>query len=144
MEQIKVLIPQITAALSPVVGGLNENFEISIRFSNETEYFIDLVQKGGKLQILLPEGDIIQGKNDIETLLLGIKKAGVEDVAGLNILCNKQYPLVSREIIPKYVKEQKELLDGYLVFTHTSADDKRKELIEISERLKKGWSVNII
>jgi hypothetical protein len=43
-----------------------------------------------------------------------------------------------------YFYNQHELADGYLILTHSSTDKKKRQLEEISEKLKLGLKVEVV
>lgn len=104
----------------------------------------NLTSANGKLLVVYPNGDFIHGKNNVETMLEVIHRAGVKEVASLGLTGRKGKG--STPFIPfigtveyfdnasKTAKTQSEL-DGYLVFKKYAAGDIVSKIVEISNGL---------
>jgi hypothetical protein len=67
-------------------------------------------------------------------------RGGELEYVHMGYQCNK-YPLVSKEKAPKY---NLAAVDGYWVMTHSSTEDKRKQLVDIAAGLKVGLTVDVV
>lgn len=93
------------------------------------------------LSVILPDGTRIERRYAYETFLEIIERAGTRRVADLKMSW-VGLPLVSK--IKDDFYNQHELPDGWLVVTHSSTNQKRMQLEEISKRLKLGLKIEII
>ena len=95
------------------------------------------------LCVWLPDGEFIQAKKANLTMADAIIHAGVKAVAGLKIPHDGAF-LISKDKHPRYANEQQKLPDGYLLNTHSSTKNKKKQLERISKALNLNWKVEII
>lgn len=98
------------------------------------------------LQVVFPNGEIIEHNNSTTTLLEVINKIGPSKVEALNILISG-YKLISKTPITDdkgYGPSQRSIKDGYLVLTKFSTDAKLAKIQEISDKLNLGLKVKVI
>lgn len=98
------------------------------------------------LQVVFPNGEIIEHNNSTTTLLEVINKIGPSKVEALNILISG-YKLISKTPITDdkgYGQSQRSIKDGYLVLTKFSTDAKLAKIQEISNKLNLGLKVKVI
>lgn len=98
------------------------------------------------LQVVFPNGEIIEHNNSTTTLLEVINKIGPSKVEALNILISG-YKLISKTPISDdkgYGQSQRSIKDGYLVLTKFSTDAKLTKIQEISDKLNLGLKVKVI
>lgn len=98
------------------------------------------------LQVVFPNGEIIEHNNSTTTLLEVINKIGPSKVEALNILISG-YKLISKTPISDdkgYGQSQRSIKDGYLVLTKFSTDAKLAKIQEISDKLNLGLKVKVI
>lgn len=98
------------------------------------------------LQVVFPNGEIIEHNNSTTTLLEVINKIGPSKVEALNILISG-YKLISKTPITDdkgYGQSQRSIKDGYLVLTKFSTDAKLAKIQEISDKLNLGLKVKVI
>jgi hypothetical protein len=114
----------------------------SVVNEEETARRILSASKGSKTGLLVrfPDGTVICEQKAAETLALAIKKIGFERVAALNVQVNGEN-IVSRQKSPKYYET---FLPPFYVKTHSSTDQKKRNLERISEKLGLGLVVSIV
>lgn len=83
------------------------------------------------LVVRFPDGTVICEPKAAETLAQAIKKIGFEKVEALNVQVNREN-IVSRQ---KSLKYNDTLLESFYVKTHSSTDQKKKNLERISKEL---------
>lgn len=96
-----------------------------------------------RLQVICPDGTIINEGYASDTLVEAIRLAGPLNVKALGLTCC-DVPLVSDRFDPEYRDAQKPVSNGLLVMTKSSTENKKKYLDDISRRLGLGWKVDII
>lgn len=87
------------------------------------------------LCVTFANGDVICCKFAIETFIQTIKKIGFERVAKIGIM-HSGIPLVGREktnIIRRSGNLPQHYIDGWYVFSNTSNEEKKKDLMRISD-----------
>lgn len=87
------------------------------------------------LRVTFANGDVICCKFAIETFIQTIKKIGFERVAKIGIM-HSGIPLVGREktnIIRRSGNSPQHYIDGWYVFSNTSNEEKKKDLMRISD-----------
>lgn len=87
------------------------------------------------LRVTFANGDVICCKFAIETFIQTIKKIGFERVAKIGIM-HSGIPLVGREktnIIRRSGNLPQHYIDGWYVFSNTSNEEKKKDLMRISD-----------
>ena len=93
------------------------------------------------LRVVLPSGQIIEHDSAKDTFISAIKEAGIEKVRNLRLeTC--RVPLVSSSIHHKYSQEEVE--PGVWIITHSSTIEKKRKLLQISDKLNLGWIVKVI
>lgn len=92
------------------------------------------------LLVRFKDGSIICEKTAALTLAKTIERIGFERVAGLGIKVNKE-DIVSRNPSTKYGEVP---LNGYFIKTHSSTDQKKRTLEQISRRLNLELEVTIV
>lgn len=93
------------------------------------------------LRVTFPDGRVIENRFAYETLQEVVVMAGPEKVRALGIIQNG-VPLVSTTVDNFYI--QKELGSGLYLITHSSTNQKRKQIRAISEAFDLGLKVEII
>lgn len=126
------------------------NLEVEIINEEEKEEDEKADQSGTytkrHLQVVFPNGEIIEHNNSTTTLLEVINKIGPSKVEALNILISG-YKLISKTPITDdkgYGQSQRSIKDGYLVLTKFSTDAKLAKIQEISDKLNLGLKVKVI
>ena len=94
-----------------------------------------------KLAVTYPNGRKIENRFAYETFLQVIEEAGPAKIAALN-LSWVGLPLLSKKKDDYY--NQHAIKDGWLVVTHSSTNQKKKQLDEISKALGLGLKVEVI
>lgn len=87
------------------------------------------------LRVTFANGDVICCKFAIDTFIQTIKKIGFERVAKIGIM-HSGIPLVGREktnIIRRSGNSPQHYIDGWYVFSNTSNEEKKKDLMRISD-----------
>ena len=92
------------------------------------------------ITVIMPEGEIFEETQVVDTFIKTIKKIGVARVKELNIIAFKkrQLPLISDYEDTKNTQKQ---LGQYFIATRVSTDEKLKWLHEINSRLKIGMQI---
>ena len=103
-----------------------------MKFSNKSK-----TRLSGKF----PDGTIIENSYAYETFIDTILKIGGEKVSELNMKW-VGFPLVSKEKNDFY--NQHEIENGWWIVTHSSTNQKRLQLEEMSKRLKLNLDIEII
>lgn len=93
------------------------------------------------LVVTFPDGKTINNRYAYETLIEVVETVGIEKVAalglkhvGLDFICKTRDDFYN----------QHELQGGYLILTHSSTDKKKRQIEEISEKLKLGLRVEVV
>lgn len=104
------------------------------------------------LRVKFPDGDIICEQKAVDTLRETIYKIGLENVA--RVCATNAYPVLNTcqvELITKkkafndyYASRQHFIKDGYLMFTCTSTEVKKRQIEAISKALGLGLRVEIV
>jgi hypothetical protein len=112
-------------------------------FKKETKYTVTPHTKSKKtnLEVLFPDGTIISNRFAYQTFCVVIEKAGADKVAQLGIR-QSGIDLVSKTEDDYY--QQHRIIGGFLVLTHSSTEQKKNHLEEISRRLNLKISVQVI
>ncbi len=92
------------------------------------------------LCIYLPDGSFIQKKKASDTMVEAVRMAGAMRVRELNMIC-AHVPLVSNTKDKKYAANQHEVEPGLYVITQSSTKEKKRQLEQISSRLKLNWHI---
>lgn len=107
--------------------------ERTMKFSNKS--------KKTRLSVKFPDGTTIENSYAYETFIDVILKIGVEKVSELNMKW-VGLPLVSKEKDDFY--NQHETENGWWIVTHSSTNQKRLQLEEMSKKLKLNLDIEII
>lgn len=95
------------------------------------------------LRVTFPDGTVIADKKAKVTFAESIKRIGLMRVRSLGLtFCH--VPLVSNTLDKKYANQQTPVGSGLYVMTHSSTQDKKKQLEKISDQLHLGLKVEII
>lgn len=95
------------------------------------------------LRVKYPNGTIIQHAKAVDTFLEVIENSYPDLIHELNIR-HANVNLVTKERSKQYSSVQKEISNGWLVFTNINTRKKREDLLKISEELELGLKVDII
>ncbi len=98
------------------------------------------------VKITKPDGTIIEHNNSTTTLIEVIKEVGPERVASLGLRLSS-YGFVSKERVNDtkgYGNSQREVGNGYYVITKLSTDAKMAKIMDISNQLNLGYTVQVI
>ena len=96
--------------------------------------------KHTKLRVILQNGKVIQKPFAVDTFIETIRVIGIERVRNLG-LTTRKLPLIGKQKSIEYTQHE---ADGYLICTHSSTEEKKKFLMEISNKLDVGLKVEII
>ena len=95
------------------------------------------------LRVTMPDGSVIELKSAKATFVDVIKLIGVKRVRQLGLkFC--RVPIISNTRDDKYGKAQIDVGDGWLILTHSSTADKKKQLDKIAKELGLNIVVEII
>lgn len=95
------------------------------------------------LRVTMPDGSVIERKSAKATFVDVIKLIGVKRVRQLGLkFC--RVPIISNTRDDKYGKAQIDVGDGWLILTHSSTADKKKQLDKIAKELGLNIVVDII
>lgn len=95
------------------------------------------------LRVTMPDGSVIERKSAKATFVDVIKLIGVKRVRKLGLkFC--RVPIISNTRDDKYGKAQIDVGDGWLILTHSSTADKKKQLDKIAKELGLNIVVEII
>ena len=86
------------------------------------------------LRINFADGTVIEEPEAAETFRQFILKVGVDRVRALGKMQNK-VPLVSDTIDSKYKSQVRKLVDGWYLMTWSDTETKRKDILDIAEKL---------
>ena len=163
-ERIEPIISQIQRELVLVVDYVpNEPLSVRIsrkrNFTDEMEtieivpdskvdHYIGTIKRNSpvksaktNLRVTLPNGKVIENRFAYETLQEVVLLAGVEKVRPLGIVqCG--VPLISNTQDDFY--NQKEIVKGMFLITHSSTGQKRQQIEKISEALNLNLKIEII
>jgi hypothetical protein len=120
-----------------------DKIEVNKNIKERETYTISPHSKSKKtgLSVKFPTGKIISEKFAAQTIVDAIVEIGADKVRQLNILCCG-VPLVADK--PDDFYRQYQINGGLFVMTHSSTSEKKKQLDEISNRLKLGLKVQIV
>lgn len=95
------------------------------------------------LRVTMPDGIVIERKSAKDTFIDVIKIIGVNKVRPLGLkFC--RVPIISNTRDAKYGKAQFDVGGGWLILTHSSTADKKKQLDKIAKSLSLNIKVEII
>lgn len=95
------------------------------------------------LRVEYPDGKIIQHPKSVDTFISVIENNYPDLIHEMNIL-HANVNLVTKERSEQYSSSQREIADGWLVFTNITTRRKRDDLLKISEELGLGLKVDLI
>ena len=95
------------------------------------------------LRVEYPDGRVIQHSKAIDTFIEVIEDSYPDLIHELNIL-HANINIVTKERSKQYASAQKEIADGWLVFTNINTRRKREDLLKISEELELGLKVDLV
>lgn len=119
-----------------------KGFDEPIRERTRVERIVSSAHKGPRkgLRVTLPNGKIIQETIAAQTFLRVIEEIGIEKVKSLNLIVNN-HPLISYQQSSQYNQHK---LNGHLVMTHSSTDQKKRTLEDIAHKLNIRIKVDIV
>lgn len=103
----------------------------------------DDIAKKTRLRVTMPDGTKIEHRAAKDTFVEVIKKIGVERVRPIGLKFCK-VPIVSNTRDEKYGQAQVSVGGGWLILTHSSTKDKKKQLDKIAKTLKLNLKVEIV
>lgn len=92
------------------------------------------------LKVKFPDGTVFFKDSAAKTFIAALQKFGLHRVSSLGHKLYG-YPLVSKQKAPNYNPAE---VDGYWVITHSSTEDKRKQLLDIAAGLKVGLTIDVV
>lgn len=95
------------------------------------------------LRVEYPDGRVVQYQKAIDTFVEVIENNYPDLIHELNIL-HANVNLVTKERSQRYASAQREIADGWLVFTNINTRRKRDDLIKISNELELDLKVDIV
>ena len=95
------------------------------------------------LRVEYPDGTVIQHTKAIDTFVEVIENSYPDLIHELNIL-HANVNLVTKEHSEEYASAQREISDGWLVFTNINTRKKREDLIKISNELGLDLKIDIV
>ena len=95
------------------------------------------------LRVTMPDGTVIENDKAKDTFVEVICRIGIERVRPLGLKFCK-VPIISNTRDAKYGKAQVPVDGGWLILTHSSNNDKKKQLDKIAKALKIKMKVEIV
>ena len=95
------------------------------------------------LRVVFPDGKVIQHRKVVDTFLEVIEGHFPDLIHELQII-HAGVNLVTKERSEQYAFAQREIADGWLVFTNINTRKKREDLIRISNELELGLKVDVV
>lgn len=95
------------------------------------------------LRVTMPDGTVIEKAKAKDTFVAVICRIGIERVRPLGLKFCK-VPIISNTRDAKYGKAQVPVDGGWLILTHSSTNDKKKQLDKIAKALKIKMKVEIV
>ena len=95
------------------------------------------------LRVEYPDGRVVQYQKAVDTFVEVIQNNYPDLIHELNIL-HANVNLVTKERSHQYASAQREIADGWLVFTNINTRRKREDLIKISNELELDLKVDIV
>ena len=95
------------------------------------------------LRVEYPDGRVVQYQKAVDTFIEVIENSYPDLIHELNIL-HANVNLVTKERSQQYASAQREIADGWLVFTNINTRRKRDDLIKISNELELDLKVDIV
>lgn len=115
----------------------------SLSPTNENKPTEGTKSKTDILRVEYPDGRVVQHQKAIDTFIEVIENNYPDLIHELNIL-HANVNLVTKEHSQQYASAQREIADGWLVFTNINTRKKREDLLKISEELELGLKVDIV
>jgi len=100
-------------------------------------------EKSEILRVTFPDGKVIQHKKVVDTFIEVIESNFPDLIHELNIV-HAGVNLVTKERSQQYASAQREIADGWLVFTNINTRRKREDLIKISNELELDLKIDIV
>ena len=95
------------------------------------------------LRVEYPDGRVVQYQKAVDTFVEVIENNYPDLIHELNIL-HANVNLVTKERSQQYASAQREIADGWFVFTNINTRRKREDLIKISNELELDLKVDIV
>ena len=95
------------------------------------------------LRVTMPDGTVLEKAKAKDTFVAVICRIGIERVRPLGLKFCK-VPIISNTRDAKYGKAQVPVDGGWLILTHSSTNDKKKQLDKIAKALKIKMKVEIV
>ncbi len=95
------------------------------------------------LRVEFPDGRVIMSKNSTDTFLQVIEKSYPDLIAEIGLL-HSGINIVMKHRDPEYGKFQKEISNGWYVFTNLSTERKYEDLIQINEAIGLGLKIELV
>ena len=122
---------------------LEQDPQVEHRNGTKRRKPVERVNEKTILRVTFPDGKVIQDKKAKITFTETIRRIGFMKVRNIGIaFCG--VPIVSNTRDRKYGKAQVPVEGGFYVMTHSSTNDKKKQLDKISKELHLGLIVEII
>lgn len=103
-----------------------------------------LRQKAQKklLRVTMPDGNVICHKSATMTFIDTLKEIGTQNFGKVKLEVG-HYPLLSKEIIPKFKDYMKSVADGWYVNIQSDTDQKFLQLSSIKDQLGLGMEIEV-
>ena len=122
---------------------LEQDPQVEHRNGTKRRKPVERVNEKTILRVTFPDGKVIQDKKAKITITETIRRIGFMKVRNIGIaFCG--VPIVSNTRDRKYGKAQVPVEGGFYVMTHSSTNDKKKQLDKISKELHLGLIVEVI
>lgn len=122
---------------------LEQDPQVEHRNGTKRRKPVERVNEKTILRVTFPDGKVIQDKKAKITFTETIRRIGFMKVRNIGIaFCG--VPIVSNTRDRKYGKAQVPVEGGFYVMTHSSTNDKKKQLDKISKELHLGLTVEVI
>ena len=122
---------------------LEQDPQVEHRNGTKRRKPVERVNEKTILRVTFPDGKVIQDKKAKITFTETIRRIGFMKVRNIgSAFCG--VPIVSNTRDRKYGKAQVPVEGGFYVMTHSSTNDKKKQLDKISKELHLGLIVEII
>ena len=95
------------------------------------------------LRVEYPDGRVVQYQKAVDTFIEVIENSYPDLIHELNIL-HASVNLVTKKRSEQYAFAQREISDGWLVFTNINTRKKREDLMRISNELELGLKVDVV
>ena len=116
---------------------------VSLSPINESKLTERTKSKTEILRVEYPDGRVVQCQKAVDTFIEVIENNYPDLIHELNIL-HANVNLVTKERSQQYASAQREIADGWLVFTNINTRRKREDLIKISNELELDLKVDIV